>query len=223
MAKRALRLPRRAPLLQRVDQWLVLSGEGELAFTGWNSAHLEAGWRPMWASSISPHAAAQPKEDVVFDPARGAALRPALQHVGGSGDRPATRSTCVRLARHLPRWRPVAHLRPWPPVIANTGTHQHRRGCMKATARSSASQKVPPPSTAWWLTYFNVGGGAAAYRRSRVASLARRWLLGAAGVRNPTCPTPKSWAGSSLAGRPIKVWRRNGPAAPRRRPGPVGD
>ncbi len=63
----------RLPLLQRVDQWLVLSGEGELA-TGWNSAHLkgrlaaDAGFVEL--SRTPPPSLGE--DVVVLDPARGA-------------------------------------------------------------------------------------------------------------------------------------------------------
>ena len=63
----------RLPLLQRADQWLVLSGEGELA-TGWNSAHLkgrlaaDAGFVEL--SRTPPPSLGD--DVVVLDPARGA-------------------------------------------------------------------------------------------------------------------------------------------------------
>ncbi len=62
----------RLPLLQRVDQWLVLSGDGEL-ITGWNSAHLkgrlaaDAGFVEL--SRTPPPSLGD--DVVVLDPARG--------------------------------------------------------------------------------------------------------------------------------------------------------
>jgi len=75
----------RLPLLQRVDQWLVLSGEGELV-TGWNAAHLkgrlaaDAGFVEL--SRTPPPSLGD--DVVVLDPARGA--RPAASPFAMSVD-----------------------------------------------------------------------------------------------------------------------------------------
>ena len=64
----------RLPLLQRADQWLVLSGDGEL-LTGWNSAHLkgrltaDAGFVEL-AHTPAPSLG---EDVVVLDPAKGSA------------------------------------------------------------------------------------------------------------------------------------------------------